>query len=314
MGKTALCIRMLQLLNSGKTYKISELASLLETNPRNIIEYRNELEEAGYIIISMPGKYGGYKLDEASVIPSLRFTEGEKKALFEGASYLEARNDFLFKEDFSLAMAKVNSSMRHEQKQPEMTIFEKFPLLMGEEELRERYYTLQDAIERHCVVEMEYTALDNVLQKRNIEPYKVYSYNNAWYLLAFDETENDFRYYKLNRFHVLHITNRKFHIRHSYIESNYLDEFGMKQNGKWYPIALKISGMYAVLAHERLFGKNQKIEQIDDKTILLTCEMQNKDRILCLALGFGKLCEVISPDWLKEELADAGEYLSKYRQ
>lgn len=45
MGKAALCIRMLQILNSGKIYKVSELADLLETNPRNILEYKKELDE-----------------------------------------------------------------------------------------------------------------------------------------------------------------------------------------------------------------------------------------------------------------------------
>ena len=39
-SKTTLCIRMLQILNSGRIYKVSELANLLETNPRNIIEYK----------------------------------------------------------------------------------------------------------------------------------------------------------------------------------------------------------------------------------------------------------------------------------
>ena len=35
-SKTALFIEMLQLLNSGRTYKVSELAEELETKPRNI--------------------------------------------------------------------------------------------------------------------------------------------------------------------------------------------------------------------------------------------------------------------------------------
>ena len=42
MGKAASCIRMLQILNTGRIYKVSELAELLETNPRNIIEYKKE--------------------------------------------------------------------------------------------------------------------------------------------------------------------------------------------------------------------------------------------------------------------------------
>lgn len=53
MGKAAMCIKMLQMLNSGRIYKVSELADLLETNPRNVIEYKKELEEAGYYIITL---------------------------------------------------------------------------------------------------------------------------------------------------------------------------------------------------------------------------------------------------------------------
>ena len=34
MGKAAMCIKMLQMLNSGRIYKVSELADLLETNPK----------------------------------------------------------------------------------------------------------------------------------------------------------------------------------------------------------------------------------------------------------------------------------------
>ena len=37
-SKTTLCLEMLQILNSGRVYKVSELAELLETNPRNIVE------------------------------------------------------------------------------------------------------------------------------------------------------------------------------------------------------------------------------------------------------------------------------------
>ena len=75
MGKAAMCIKMLQAMNTGRIYKISELAEILETNPRNIIEYKKELEEAGYYIISVPGKYGGYKLDKSTIIPSLHITK-----------------------------------------------------------------------------------------------------------------------------------------------------------------------------------------------------------------------------------------------
>ena len=69
---------MLQLLNTGLTLKVSELAEQLETTPRNIIEYKKELETAGFYIISMPGRYGGYKLVKETLCPTVKLTEKEK--------------------------------------------------------------------------------------------------------------------------------------------------------------------------------------------------------------------------------------------
>lgn len=63
MKRSARCIQMLQLLKARGFLSREELATLLDTNIRNVSEYRKELEEAGYSIISTTGKYGGYQLD-----------------------------------------------------------------------------------------------------------------------------------------------------------------------------------------------------------------------------------------------------------
>ena len=69
MSKASLCIQMLRLLNTGKIFKASELADRLETNTRNIFEYKTELEDAGYLIESIPGRYGGYRLVKSGLFP-----------------------------------------------------------------------------------------------------------------------------------------------------------------------------------------------------------------------------------------------------
>ncbi len=69
MGKTSNCLKMLQILSSGRVYKGQELADILETNVRNIAEYRTELEMAGYYIEGIPGKYGGYIFAGADMPP-----------------------------------------------------------------------------------------------------------------------------------------------------------------------------------------------------------------------------------------------------
>ena len=56
MYKTAKRIRMLMILFTRDVVSIRELAKLLNTNPRNVPEYRKELEAAGYYIQTVEGK------------------------------------------------------------------------------------------------------------------------------------------------------------------------------------------------------------------------------------------------------------------
>ena len=85
MEKTAKCIKMLRILNTGRIYKVKELADLLETKERNVIDYKEELnflgDEEGFHIVGIPGKFGGYQLNHTYPIPGFKFTSNEKKAL-----------------------------------------------------------------------------------------------------------------------------------------------------------------------------------------------------------------------------------------
>ena len=89
----------------------------------------------------------------------------------------------------------------------------------------------------------------------------------------------------------------------SYNERDYLDESGgMKQNGDWYDMKLKVTGQYAMLVRERVYGKNQQVECVDNNTTILSCKMQNKENIKVFVLGFGSHCEVLEPEWLKDDM------------
>ena len=155
MGKTSNCLKMLQILSSGRVYKGQELADILETNVRNIAEYRTELEMAGYYIEGIPGKYGGYRLITQSVIPTVRLNEAEQRALSSGAEYLKSRNDFPYSSDYEKAMGKVFAAVKHEQPQ-EISVANRFPLAVDEQELSRRYDTVAQCIAHRKELEMDY--------------------------------------------------------------------------------------------------------------------------------------------------------------
>lgn len=312
MGKAAMCIRMLQVLNTGRVYKCSELADILETNQRNVIEYKKELEEAGYYIVSVPGKNGGYRLDKTTTIPTLKFTENEKNAVAEGAGYLLSRNDFMYQRDYQSAMAKIFSSVSRALPEEEIAVYNHFPLTMSVDDLSERYEAVKSCIplgkrEYGRVMEITYLSLSNNVSTRDIHPYKLFMVNNAWFVLGFDEKRGAVLYFKLNRIQSYRVTDKKFKMLLSYNESDYLSEFGMKQYGEWHSIKLELHGVYAMLAHERLYGKNQTLESVDKDTTILSCEMQNKEDTVSFVLSFGSYCKVLEPEWLKEEVQKEAE-------
>ena len=299
-SKTAKCIKMLQILNRSGVVKIKDLAAMLETNERNIPEYKETLTNAGYPIACVRGPAGGYYLPKKVMFPSLHLLGEEKQALFEGYNYLLARNDFMHKKEFSAAMEKIASSIMQTETPQNTIVANRFPLAMPQDELEKRYFAISQCIATATIIEIEYLSLKNEVSKRCLHPYKLYMYNNAWYVIGYDESKKDNRYFKLNRIQNFTITPRSYvRIPITFNEREYIDDFGMKNNGEWYPIKLKLTGNFAMLVKERIYGKNQTIEAVDANTTILSVEMQNKDDIVSFVLGFRDQCEVLEPEWVK---------------
>lgn len=300
--KVAQAIKMINYLASVKKATREELANVLETNVRNITEYRKELINAGYDIGYQKGVGGGYYLDGDNILPNPRLKESEKKALLEASSYLNARYDFLNKEEFNLALGKVLNSCYVNKDIDSPMIIDRFPLVMKEDEIKYRYNIISDALASKRKIKISYMSSKNRVSEHILHPYKIYMYNLAWFVLAFNETIHDVGYFKLNRIEKIELLNDKYTISKTFNESNYLDQYGMKNNGEYISVSIKLKAPYAALVKERIYGKNQQIISVDDNTTILKCDMQNLASIVSFVLGFGSKAEVLEPLELKEAL------------
>ena len=304
MGKTSATIKLIQILSARASYISSnELAELLETNPRNIKEYIKEAEECGYVIESLKGVYGGYRLSRTSNLPSVKLTQNEIDSIIKGKEKLDSITDFEDKIQFDLALGKVLSEFEGNKGVSPITMIDRFPLSMDKMELQKRYGLFSEAIDGLFKVDIKYRGAKGNVKNHLIHPYKIFVYNGSWFVLAYNETVSDIGYFKFNRIDDMFITRNHFTILKTYDEKDYLDEYSMKKNGDFYHVKLKIANMNTVM-NERIYGKNQHIEEIDSKNIIFDCDMQNKDMILSFVLSLGKNCEVLGPDWLKNNVKD----------
>lgn len=302
---------MLQMLNSGRTIKISEFAEEFETNPRNIIEYRKELEDAGYTIITIPGKDGGYKLEKTDLLPTIKLLPTEKELVLETINYVLAKKDFVKKNGFIEVFGKISSSIQLPESENDLKVVDHYQLSMNEKDIQERYNFIEEMIKTKNVIEIEYHSIKNGIKTHILHPYKLFLYNNSWFFLAWNPEAGDVWTFKVNRIVSWKNRREKFKVWKYFRPENYLNDNAIKSNGEYYKVVYLAKGIRKHLASERIYGKNQIIEEIDVDTVKITVEMQNMDLIVSYILGCGDDVEVLEPKWLIEKVKETSKKISE---
>ena len=77
MSKISNVLTMIEYLNTGRKYSLSELSEKLEVTPRMIRVYKDEIEKAGIYIDTIKGPYGGYVLNQNVNVPKRFITPNE---------------------------------------------------------------------------------------------------------------------------------------------------------------------------------------------------------------------------------------------
>lgn len=302
MNKTANCIEMLQLLSSGKSYKTKELAEFLDTNPRNISEYKKELEECGYRFESMSGKYGGIKLLSSSLIPSISFTVNEKRALSFAYYYLLNDKTLLFKDDYLMAMNKIFAGVNWESiKRHEVLVISEFKVNKSSKEIEKIYTFFEESIETKEVVKITYLSNAKNKIEDKIEPYKLFAKDLIWCLLAYSRNNERYVVVKLSCIKAYEKTGSFFSRDYFYNDHLFDDEFDSSLDGKPYHIKLKLDKSNS-FAKDNIYGKNQKIEEFEDGLFTLEFDMRNSNKIVSFILSFREGCEVLSPISIRDKV------------
>ncbi len=314
MSKTSQSIQMLKLLYSRGIVCTQDIAEYLDTNPRNVPEYKKELENAGYAIETLPGRYGGYRLHRRGIFPVVKLTADEKDSFASACNYLYSRRDFLEKHEFDSAFSKIAATCNLDIGSYQLDAYNRFRLSMEEDKLTDIYYAVRHCLEDSLILHIEYENVHCEISTRDIHCYKLYSYNDQWFVLAYDERSKDMRYFKLNRISKFEITFRNFRILHSYRESDYLDEYGMKKHGDWHRISILMTGDNASRAKEQIYGKDQEIEVLAPDRVRLTFDFKNINNVLPMfILGLGQECQLLEPQWLIDEVVQLSKIIqNKY--
>lgn len=307
MNRSALCIQMLHILY-GRTKPISklELAQLLETNPRNINEFKKELETAGYVIVSTTGKYGGYTLKEESIFPSLALSTEEIQSLQEANEYLKQNAQFLYYPPFSRAIDKFKAKAKSQSIQNELVYLQARKTSLSEEE-NAMWKLINQAKEKQFRIQFSYCSATGVqFEERIIEPYEMIVNDDGFYVLAYDISPHkkpNFKFFKIasSRMKKVKSIERKFARERDFKVYEHTGKHTLMK--EMIEVEMKVQTKQARLILEK--GIDNLLEQRWEKTgLYIRFMMEGEIRVKQFLLSLGKDAQVLSPMFLVEEIKE----------
>lgn len=198
MNRTARCIRMLMILKSRESVCTAELSELLDTNPRNIREYKKELEEAGFEIETIRGAGGGYKLAHSAALPIPVFDAESMDILRTIRDSLIASPNLPYSKQGSELIDHILAA--NPGADLEMPIYftpsreRDFPK-QGAEELR----MIRDAIVSNRQLRIVYHSKNsNKPIARTVDPYDVVCADGEWYFCGYDSYRQAIRTFSVS--------------------------------------------------------------------------------------------------------------------
>ena len=166
------------------------------------------LRDLGYPIDSTTGRYGGYALGAGGRLPPLLLDDDEAVAVSVGLRDLSRAADPMLGEAAVAAMTKLLQVMPSALRERvdtlgEVTVRVGRVVPRGPDDARPTDITILMALAQACHrqvrLRFDYRTGDDRTGRRHVEPHRLVSLRNRWYLVAFDLDRDDWRTFRVDR-------------------------------------------------------------------------------------------------------------------
>jgi predicted DNA-binding transcriptional regulator YafY len=201
---TGRVLTLLELLQSGGTRTMAELADRLGVDGRTVRRYVDQLIDLGIPIEAVRGRYGGYRLGRGYRLPPLMLNDDEALAVLLGL-VAGRRTGLATATDTAseTAAAKIRRVLPERLTRGLDTVLESlaFTKPAGEPVTPDAgtLLTIADAVRHHRPVSIRYTDRDGRRSDRTLHPYGIVNHSGRWYVTGADPSISENRTFRLDR-------------------------------------------------------------------------------------------------------------------
>jgi len=190
--------QIVQALRGGRLVTAKALAQKLEVSERTIYRDIADLQGTG---VPVEGEAGyGYVMQDGFELPPLMFTRDEIIALVAGARMIRTWGGLTMARGAEEALIKINAVLPEADRARAQAVHIHALHAQGlDDATRALVDRLEQATENKDRIAMSYKDGDGRPSERNVRPLGLGFWGNVWTLLAWCETREDFRMFRLDR-------------------------------------------------------------------------------------------------------------------
>jgi len=211
---TSRALHLLSLLQTHRFWRSAELAERLRTTERTVRRDIDRLRELDYPVDATPGRYGGYRLATGAHVPPLILDDDEAVAVAVGLRSAAAGAMSGIEETSVRALTKIEALLPQRLRRRVSALNSSVSTLVradhSDDVDPEVLSVLAAACRDHELVRCDYRRGDGENGRRRIEPHRLVTAGQRWYLVAWDVDRSDWRTLRLDRIGALRATGARF--------------------------------------------------------------------------------------------------------
>jgi predicted DNA-binding transcriptional regulator YafY len=289
---SARLLKLLSLLQARRDWSGADLAARLEVTERTVRRDIGRLRDLGYPVHATRGTDGGYRLGAGAAMPPLLLDDDEAVAVAVGLR-TAARSPVTGIEETSVrALAKLENVLPSRLRRRVSAVADytvPVPPDSPPPAVDPAVLTaLASACRDHEGLRLDYRTHDGNTGVRTVEPHRLVSWGQKWYLLAWDNDRDDWRTFRVDRIQPRSPAGPRFTPRElpeggdvaAYVAR------GVSAAGFRFRARVTVQLPAAVLAERLPPAVGGTIEAVDDQSCVLAC---GADSIESLVVYLGLL-------------------------
>lgn len=302
-------LRLISMLQSGRSYTANELAEELEVSRRTVFRDLNMLEMA-HIPYYYDDQRKGYRINRHFFLPPVNLTLSEALAMLAVSGRLRPSAHLPLLSNCAAAAVKLENALPTPMRRQIGGILDHLAVSLGKVSdhtgMDETFCELAAAVAERRICRIRYDSFHEAREiETDIHPLRVVFVGRAWYVIAHSALHRQRRTFKLVRIRELTVTDRPF----TPPAGNQLDDYfgsawSLIPEGKLYDVHLHFEPMVAGNVAEVRWHDSQQIDWNEDGSIEFRVRVDGLGEITWWILGYGDQVEVLYPPELRRRVAE----------